>query len=109
MKRIHLFFVLMCLFSFSKAQDYKQFTPYEELRTSQKMLKPYYSDDLPYWAKMLYQYPINFYEIEKEFNLWEQQEKQRTGEISRRNNHIATKGQKQGTKGSTRKTDFTKK
>ncbi len=80
MKKVYLFIMFMCLFSFSKAQDYQQFTPYEELNTSQKMLKPYYSDDLPDWAKMLYQYPVNLKDIDREFNLWEQQEKQRTGE-----------------------------
>lgn len=45
-----------------------QYTPYDDLPTIIKSYKPAYSDDFPAWAKMLYQYPINFNELEKEFD-----------------------------------------
>ncbi|MBK8887582.1 MAG: hypothetical protein IPN46_13995 [Saprospiraceae bacterium] len=32
--------------------------------------KPVYSDDLPDWAKMLYQYPINYNELKAQYDLY---------------------------------------
>lgn len=52
-----------------------RFTPYDELPSVEKILKPEYSDDMPAWGKMLYDYPVNFNTINKEFVKWETQNK----------------------------------
>jgi hypothetical protein len=46
----------------------QQFTLYDELPGIYKSYKPACSDDLPGWAKMLYQFPVNMTEISKEFD-----------------------------------------
>lgn len=72
-KLSHLFKIIFLggfLFS-SSFQSYAQqmeYTPYEELPTIEKILKPTYSENLPDWAKMLYQYPVNFNEINKGYD-----------------------------------------
>lgn len=41
-----------------------EITPYDNLPENNAIYKPSYSESFPDWAKMLYQYPINFNEIE---------------------------------------------
>lgn len=53
-----------------KAQQ-MEYTPYEELPSIQKILKPTYNDSMPDWGKMLYQYPVNFFTINKAYSSWE--------------------------------------
>ncbi len=75
-----LVLLLFCSLAFvGQAQDIQQVTPYEKLPSSQVDLKPTYDDDLPQWAKMLYQYPVNMRDIDREFRIWEQKELKRTG------------------------------
>lgn len=48
-------------FSWLEAQS--RYTPYDELPALIKNYKPAYNPDYPDWALMLYQYPINFNEV----------------------------------------------
>ena len=48
----------------------KAFTPYEDLPEINKNYKPSYDENYPQWAKMLYQYPVNFNDINKEFEAY---------------------------------------
>lgn len=61
-------FLLCFTFGFSQVS---QFTPYDELPELNKTYKPVYSDDMPEWGKMLYQYPVNFNVIDRAFIKWE--------------------------------------
>ncbi|MBK7699817.1 MAG: discoidin domain-containing protein [Saprospiraceae bacterium] len=45
-------------------------TPYDKLPGNIVSHKPVYSDDLPDWAKMLYQYPINYNELKAQYDLY---------------------------------------
>lgn len=49
------------------------YTPYEELPSIQKSLKPTYGEQMPDWGKMLYQYPINYADICTAYNKWERE------------------------------------
>ncbi|SFF11840.1 discoidin domain-containing protein [Sunxiuqinia elliptica] len=44
------------------------YTPYDELPGITKSYKPAYDDSYPEWAKMLYRYPINYYELNRAYN-----------------------------------------
>jgi photosystem II stability/assembly factor-like uncharacterized protein/PKD repeat protein len=44
-----------------------QYSPYDDLPGICKSYKPAYCDDFPSWAKMLYQYPVNFNDINSEY------------------------------------------
>lgn len=75
-KLLHFFKVVLFgafLFSNSLQLSAQQmdYTPYEELPSIQKILKPTYSDNIPDWGKMLYQYPVNYYDINKAYSAWE--------------------------------------
>ena len=61
--------VMMFLFINSAiAQDkFTNLTPYDELPGIITSYKPTYSTNYPEWGKMLYQYPVNFLEIEKKY------------------------------------------
>jgi photosystem II stability/assembly factor-like uncharacterized protein len=48
------------------AQD--KLTPYDNLPGIITSYKPSYSSNYPEWGKMLYQYPINFLEVEQKYN-----------------------------------------
>ena len=50
----------------STAQN--QYTPYDELPGIDKIYKPAYDKSFSGWKKMLYEYPINFIDIENDFN-----------------------------------------
>lgn len=64
-----LFFGSLVMF----AQERPKFTPYDELPSVEKILKPEYSENMPDWGKMLYDYPVNFNEINRAFTIWEKQ------------------------------------
>ena len=64
-------FILFLMFPiFINAQTSK-FTPYDELPAVEKILKPDYNEYMPDWGKMLYQYPVNFNEVNTAFAKWE--------------------------------------
>ncbi len=62
----HLLFLALTLFSIS-ALTQTQFTPYDDIPGVIKSYKPAYNDSFPLWAKMLYQYPVNYYELTQAF------------------------------------------
>ncbi len=66
-----LFFIVFVLQGFSQDPPRSKFTPYDELPSVEKILKPEYSEDMPDWGKMLYQYPVNFNDINTAFARWE--------------------------------------
>lgn len=72
--RIQLLFIAV-FFAFTMQAQKTKYTPYDELPAVDKILKPNYSDDMPDWAKMLYQYPVNFNDVNKAFSSWEKQNK----------------------------------
>ena len=65
--------VLLSLTITVSAQRPEKYTPYDELPSIEKILKPEYSDNMPDWGKMLYQYPVNFNEISRAYTIWEKQ------------------------------------
>ncbi|GAA4296492.1 discoidin domain-containing protein [Aestuariibaculum suncheonense] len=65
LKRI-AFLVLILYADFFYGQQ--PYTPYDNLPGIIKSYKPLYSEDFPDWAKKLYEYPVNFIEIEKEYS-----------------------------------------
>ncbi len=80
MRKNNLLMLFLFVFTIMvKGQEVQQVTPYEELPSSQVGLKPIYDENLPKWAKMLYQYPVNMREIDREYKIWEQKELKRTG------------------------------
>jgi len=67
-------FVMVCIFiSNVDAQD--QYTPYDNFPGLIKSYKPAYQNDYPAFAKMLYQYPVNYFDIKREFELYESSHK----------------------------------
>ncbi len=65
---LKLNFIFLLLFSFALVNAQTTFTPYDDLPAINKLEKPSYSENYPDWAKMLYQYPINFNEICEHFD-----------------------------------------
>jgi len=59
--------------TFSKVFGQTQYTLYDEIPGIDKTYKPSYSSDYVGWKKMLYQYPVNFEVLEKDFNAYIQQ------------------------------------
>ncbi len=76
MKSKKISFLFAVLFSITVQAQNLKYTPYDELPSIDKILKPTYVEDLPNWAKMLYQYPVNFNELQKAFDLWKSQNKE---------------------------------
>jgi len=60
-----LFFVSAFLGGLSEMHGQIENTPYDNLPGINSIYKPSYSESYPSWAKMLYQYPVNFNEIEE--------------------------------------------
>ncbi len=77
-----LFLSLIMLFQFF-VEAQTNFTPYDELPAINKQEKPTYDKNYPKWAKMLYQYPVNFTEICSEFDSWIANSDVRKNEIIR--------------------------
>lgn len=67
---VGLLFSIHCFVASAQQMNY---TPYEELPSIQKILKPKYSNSMPDWGKMLYRYPVNFDEINKAYSKWERE------------------------------------
>lgn len=62
-------FVSFLFFVFNVTLVYSQsyFTRYDDLPCIQKSIKPAYDESFPEWAKMLYNYPINYNSIEQAY------------------------------------------
>ena len=65
--------LIIILFNNTDAQN--QYTPYDDLPGIIKSYKPAYRESLPDWSKMLYQYPVNYFEIKAGFESWESNNK----------------------------------
>lgn len=65
-----LFFLFLISFQ-TKAQQ--KFTPYDDLPGIHKSYKPAFDENFPDWAKMLYQYPVNFNELSTKFQEYNNQ------------------------------------
>ncbi len=61
---------VVILFFSMMAQGQGVYTPYDELPGIIRSYKPSYSDDLPSWGRMLYQFPANYNEVGLEFNAY---------------------------------------
>ena len=71
MKKTLQFLLIILLFGTSlNIQAQIAVTPYDQLPGVMSINKPAYNANYPDWAKMLYQYPINYNEIEKKFQLY---------------------------------------
>ncbi|WOD44136.1 discoidin domain-containing protein [Hwangdonia lutea] len=55
----------LCFFMHQSMLAQINITPYDELPGVNPINKPSYNENFPAWAKLLYQYPINFNEIEE--------------------------------------------
>lgn len=78
-----VYIFILCCFSHLSAQS--GFTPYDDWPCIQSGIKPALQNDMPRWAKMLYQYPVNYHDliearndtvlvkspIERYFKVWE--------------------------------------
>ncbi len=60
------------LFIYISANGQVQYTPYDDLPGIIKSYKPTRQDNYSLWAKMLYEYPVNYYEIKSEFEKYEE-------------------------------------
>ncbi|MEA3458567.1 MAG: hypothetical protein U9R21_07815, partial [Candidatus Thermoplasmatota archaeon] len=69
--KIIIFIILVC--SINKIYAQNQYTPYDDIPGVIKSYKPAYQDNFADWAKMLYQYPVNFFEITQEFETYNSQ------------------------------------
>ena len=65
-------FITLVVFNFIIIGVFAQtsYTMYDNMPGMIKSDKPSYSNSFPDWAKMLYQYPINYFEITKEFEAY---------------------------------------
>jgi photosystem II stability/assembly factor-like uncharacterized protein len=63
--------ILLLVLSYSlSASGQEEFTMYDELPGVIKSYKPAFSGDFPAWAKMLYRTPVNYNNINREFELY---------------------------------------
>jgi photosystem II stability/assembly factor-like uncharacterized protein len=68
MKNTLKFLVVMLFLGISlEIHAQMEVTPYDQLPGVIRIDKPAYNKDYPSWAKMLYQYPVNFNAIEQQF------------------------------------------
>jgi hypothetical protein len=65
---VALFLFIQLSWDGLKAQVH--YTPYDELPTLIKNYKPAFNENYPDWAKMLYQYPVNFKQINQEYQAY---------------------------------------
>jgi photosystem II stability/assembly factor-like uncharacterized protein len=68
---LSLFAVLVC----NSLNAQIVFTPYDELPGINKSYKPAYDENYPSWAKAMYEYPVNYNQVNTEFELYLAQHK----------------------------------
>jgi len=61
----------------------EQYTPYDDLPGMIKSYKPSYNTEFPVWAKMLYEYPVNYNEVVETFNNFSDEDRGELGAITR--------------------------
>lgn len=59
--------LVLCMWHLLAAAQVR-YTPYDDLPGIYKSYKPAYDENLPGWAKMLYIFPVNFFEISRGFD-----------------------------------------
>jgi photosystem II stability/assembly factor-like uncharacterized protein len=62
-----IFIVPIILVFFNQSVSQSNFTPYDQLPGIHKIEKPTFSEEMPDWARMLYDYPVNYFEICRAF------------------------------------------
>ena len=75
---IHLLFLFVVSLS---AQNH--LSKYDELPGMINAEKPSFSENFPQWGKMMYQYPVNYFEVEKAFQEWSENNKTEKSAILR--------------------------
>lgn len=66
-RSIKAFIILLISLCYLPGSAQSQYTPYDELPGIIKNYKPAYQQEFPQWAGMLYEYPVNYHEIIREF------------------------------------------
>ncbi len=79
LKTLVLSLFMFLLHAAATGQAVEKYTAYDSLPDAQPILKPDYEDDMPDWAKMLYQFPVNYNDVTQAYKKWEDQEKIRLG------------------------------
>jgi len=74
-KVLTLAMILSGFLFFNSVNGQSRYTHYDELPGIIKSDKPVYNNSFPDWAKMLYQYPINYNEINEAFEKYEREHK----------------------------------
>ena len=69
MKNISNFLLFICIFfgTFVYVYSQTEHTLYDKITGINPIYKPSYNENFPNWAKMLYQHPVNFIELENEY------------------------------------------
>lgn len=72
MRSINPFFSLIVVFIIfiSTVSAQTPYTPYDDIPGVIKSYKPAYNNSYPSWALMLYQYPVNYFEITHDFEVY---------------------------------------
>lgn len=73
--RIRQSLFMLLFFPVLLSAQTSKFTPYDELPAVEKILKPDFNENFPEWGKMMYQYPVNFNEVNTAFVKWEKSNK----------------------------------
>jgi hypothetical protein len=76
----------LVLFTLSVSTSFSQsplFTPYDDLPGLIKSAKPAYREDLPDWAKLMYQYPANANDINRLYTLFQKKHPEKKDAYSR--------------------------
>lgn len=79
----HILILISTLLISSCIYAQNHFTPYDNIPGVMKSYKPSYNDQFPEWAKMLYQYPINYFEIQDAYQKYSLNNKVKKNAISR--------------------------
>jgi photosystem II stability/assembly factor-like uncharacterized protein len=71
-KLLYFLFLITLVLPFSTNMNsqtrYMDITPYDKLPDVIISYKPSFSNSYPDWGKMLYEYPVNYYDIKEKFN-----------------------------------------
>ena len=67
MNKIKIIILALLFCGLNNIYAQNKFTPYDDIPGVIKTYKPAFQDNFADWAKMLYQYPVNFFEITQQF------------------------------------------
>ena len=70
MYRLSLSALFILLLTLTTLYGQTQYTPYDDIPGVIKSYKPAYNEDFPSWAKKLYTYPVNYFDVVNDFNHW---------------------------------------